>query len=216
VAKAYAAIAEAEGPRFADAKSAIAKSYEAGVTDEFVIPSVIGGYAGVRDGDALLFGNFRPDRAREISTALLDPKTGPVALRAGSFVRAQPAAALHPHLPAQGADRKEKIRRVDVGEIFRSLVRPLHAHLVLVLVSAFAFFLIACRVGRVREPLLAASGLLAYSTVSWSLAELTWVTPQEALAAVFAGACALVYFHWRHNRNSPNNALHATREDARA
>jgi len=74
VAKAYAAIAEAEGPRFADAKSAIAKSYEAGVTDEFVIPSVIGGYAGVRDGDALLFGNFRPDRAREISTALLDPK----------------------------------------------------------------------------------------------------------------------------------------------
>jgi 2,3-bisphosphoglycerate-independent phosphoglycerate mutase len=74
VAKAYAAIAEAEGPRFPDAKAAIAKSYENGVTDEFVIPCVIGDYAGVRDGDALLFGNFRPDRAREISTALLDPK----------------------------------------------------------------------------------------------------------------------------------------------
>ena len=34
---------------------------------------MIGDYAGVRDGDALLFANFRPDRAREISTALLDP-----------------------------------------------------------------------------------------------------------------------------------------------
>jgi 2,3-bisphosphoglycerate-independent phosphoglycerate mutase len=73
VAKAYFAIADAQGFRFPDAQTAIAKSYEAGVTDEFVIPCVIGDYGGVRDGDALLFGNFRPDRAREISTALLDP-----------------------------------------------------------------------------------------------------------------------------------------------
>ena len=74
VAKAYAAIADVQGPRFANAQSAIAQSHQSGVTDEFVIPCVIGAYEGVRDGDALLFGNFRPDRAREISTALLDPK----------------------------------------------------------------------------------------------------------------------------------------------
>ena len=74
VAKAYATIVDAEGARFADSKAAITKSYEARVTDEFVIPCVIGSYAGVRDKDALLFANFRPDRAREISTALLDPK----------------------------------------------------------------------------------------------------------------------------------------------
>jgi len=74
VAKAYATIVEAEGVRFTDAKSAITKSYQDGVTDEFVVPCVIGAYAGMRDGDALLFANFRPDRAREISTALLDPK----------------------------------------------------------------------------------------------------------------------------------------------
>jgi 2,3-bisphosphoglycerate-independent phosphoglycerate mutase len=72
VAKAYATIVDAEGACFADAQSAIAKSYESGVTDEFVLPCVIGAYAGVRDKDALLFANFRPDRAREISTALLD------------------------------------------------------------------------------------------------------------------------------------------------
>jgi 2,3-bisphosphoglycerate-independent phosphoglycerate mutase len=73
VAKAYATLVDAEGARFPDAGSAIANSYETGVTDEFVLPCVIGSYAGMRDQDALLFANFRPDRAREISTALLDP-----------------------------------------------------------------------------------------------------------------------------------------------
>ncbi len=73
VARAYDAIVDAKGPRFKDAKTAIEKSYEDGANDEFVIPCAIGDYAGARDGDALLFANFRPDRAREISTALLDP-----------------------------------------------------------------------------------------------------------------------------------------------
>src|SRR5262245_25434591 len=73
IAKAYATIVDAEGARFPDAQSAIAKSYEAGVTDEFVVPCVIGDCAGVQGKHALLFANFRPDRAREISAALLDP-----------------------------------------------------------------------------------------------------------------------------------------------
>ena len=64
VAKAYAAMVDADGARFPDARSAVTKSYQAGVTDEFVVPCVIGGYAGVRDKDALFFANFRPDRAR--------------------------------------------------------------------------------------------------------------------------------------------------------
>jgi 2,3-bisphosphoglycerate-independent phosphoglycerate mutase len=74
VAKAYHAIVGATGARFADPATAIESSYRDGVTDEFVLPCVIGDYAGVADGDALLFGNFRPDRAREICTALLDPE----------------------------------------------------------------------------------------------------------------------------------------------
>ncbi len=73
VAKAYVAIVDAEGPRFADAKTAIQESYANGINDEFVIPCALGEYAGVTDGEALLFANFRPDRAREICTALLDP-----------------------------------------------------------------------------------------------------------------------------------------------
>jgi 2,3-bisphosphoglycerate-independent phosphoglycerate mutase len=73
VAKAFAAIVDGAGTQFSDPKTAIANSYKEGVTDEFVLPCVIDGYTGVSDGDALLFANFRPDRAREISNALLVP-----------------------------------------------------------------------------------------------------------------------------------------------
>ncbi|HVP86317.1 MAG TPA: 2,3-bisphosphoglycerate-independent phosphoglycerate mutase [Rhizomicrobium sp.] len=74
VSKAYDAIVSATGHRFETAFAAVEASYAENVTDEFVIPCVIGEYSGAGDGDALLFGNFRADRAREISMCLLDPK----------------------------------------------------------------------------------------------------------------------------------------------
>ena len=74
VEKAYAAIVDAKGARYGDPKAAIDASYKEGITDEFVLPCIIGDYQGVADGDAMLFANFRPDRAREISAALLDPE----------------------------------------------------------------------------------------------------------------------------------------------
>ncbi len=73
VSAAYAALAEGEGAHFGDAVSAVEASYGADVSDEFIRPCVIGGYAGMRDGDALLSFNFRSDRVREILSALLDP-----------------------------------------------------------------------------------------------------------------------------------------------
>jgi 2,3-bisphosphoglycerate-independent phosphoglycerate mutase len=69
---AYDAIVDADGHDVADAQTAVTDSYKAGVTDEFVKPSVVGEYAGMSDGDGFLFANFRADRAREISLALLD------------------------------------------------------------------------------------------------------------------------------------------------
>src|SRR5260221_6577852 len=72
VAKAYAAIVDAKGPRFADAKSAIEDSYAKGINDEFVVPCVIGGDAGGQDSDALLFAHFLPHRPRVAFAALLD------------------------------------------------------------------------------------------------------------------------------------------------
>ena len=60
-------------PAFADAASVIDDAYGKGVTDEFIVPASVGGYAGMRDGDAILCFNFRADRIREILAPFLDP-----------------------------------------------------------------------------------------------------------------------------------------------
>ena len=73
VAKAYCAIAEAEGPRFPDPLAVIADAYANHTGDEFVLPAVVGDYRGMKDGDGVLCFNFRADRVREILAALLDP-----------------------------------------------------------------------------------------------------------------------------------------------
>ena len=72
VEKAYNNMVMADGKRFADAVEAIKASYAEKVSDEFVVPAVIGDYQGFEDGDAVLMANFRADRAREILYALAD------------------------------------------------------------------------------------------------------------------------------------------------
>ena len=49
------------------------RAYARDLTDEFIVPSVIGDYAGIRNGDGVLCFNFRADRVREILAAMLDP-----------------------------------------------------------------------------------------------------------------------------------------------
>jgi 2,3-bisphosphoglycerate-independent phosphoglycerate mutase len=71
---AYDAIIHGEGPRAGDAAAAIAAAYEVGQTDEFIKPTVIGDYDGMAEGDVVIFINFRPDRAREMTQALADPE----------------------------------------------------------------------------------------------------------------------------------------------
>lgn len=72
VAKAYAALVRAEGEHAADPIQAIEQSYATGKHDEFVLPTIIDGYQGMKDGDAILMANFRADRAREILAAFVD------------------------------------------------------------------------------------------------------------------------------------------------
>src|SRR5947209_15978396 len=74
IERAYDSIVGAAGTRKATAQEASADSYTNDVGDEFVVPVTIGDYRGMKDGDAFLFANFRADRARELSMALLDPK----------------------------------------------------------------------------------------------------------------------------------------------
>ena len=73
VSQAYSAIADAEGARQPTPDAAIQAAYAAGKFDEFIPATVIGDYAGMKDGDAILCFNFRADRVREILAALLDP-----------------------------------------------------------------------------------------------------------------------------------------------
>jgi 2,3-bisphosphoglycerate-independent phosphoglycerate mutase len=73
VEKAYQAMVETRGETAGAAATAVAQSYAAGTSDEFVLPTVIGDYRGMRDGDGVLMANFRADRVREILAALLDP-----------------------------------------------------------------------------------------------------------------------------------------------
>lgn len=78
VEKAFRALVRGEGERAATAVEAVKRSYENKVTDEFLAPTVIAGEGEsprglIQDGDAVLFFNFRSDRGRELTMALMDP-----------------------------------------------------------------------------------------------------------------------------------------------
>ena len=70
---AYDAIVNGEGNKDPDPVAVMQKSYDAGVTDEFIVPTVVTEGAGIKAGDSVIFFNFRPDRARELTRTLVDP-----------------------------------------------------------------------------------------------------------------------------------------------
>ena len=72
VEKGYAAMVYGEGIQNPDPIGAVEESYKNGVTDEFVIPTVCDPDGVIRPGDSVIFLNFRPDRAREMTRALVD------------------------------------------------------------------------------------------------------------------------------------------------
>ena len=67
---AYDLLVNGEGEKCQDPAAAVAASYEAGVTDEFIKPVKVGGTANIEADDAIVFFNFRNDRAREITSVL--------------------------------------------------------------------------------------------------------------------------------------------------
>ncbi len=73
VEKAYNAMVKAEGISVPCPVCAVANSYKEEVTDEFVVPAVVEGFEGVKENDSMIFFNFRPDRAREITRTFVDP-----------------------------------------------------------------------------------------------------------------------------------------------
>jgi 2,3-bisphosphoglycerate-independent phosphoglycerate mutase len=69
--RALAAIVAGEGQRAADPVTAVKASYAEGVTDEFIEPVVLTGRPRLAPGDGVIFFNFRPDRARQLTVKLL-------------------------------------------------------------------------------------------------------------------------------------------------
>ena len=83
--RAYDAIVLGVGAENADPVDAVQKSYDAGVTDEFVEPIVCAKEGKVKEGDSIIFMNFRPDRAREITRCFVDPAFTDVERKHGYF-----------------------------------------------------------------------------------------------------------------------------------
>ncbi len=77
VEKSYRAMVEGVGPTAVSAEAAVAAAYRDGYSDEFIPPTVVQGktntYQPIMDGDSIIFFNFRGDRAREITQALMKP-----------------------------------------------------------------------------------------------------------------------------------------------
>ena len=85
VEKAYAALVYGEGVQEDDPVQAIKNSYANGVTDEFMLPTVVTKGAEIQANDSVIFANFRPDRARQITRAFVDPEFKGFERRNGFF-----------------------------------------------------------------------------------------------------------------------------------
>jgi 2,3-bisphosphoglycerate-independent phosphoglycerate mutase len=79
VQKAFDLLVHGRGEHRADSgEAAVKAAYERGETDEFIAPTTVGDDAAIRPGDSVIAFNFRPDRMREITSALADPAFGEI------------------------------------------------------------------------------------------------------------------------------------------
>ncbi len=85
VEKAYAALVYGEGVQETDPVQAIRNSYANEVTDEFMLPTVVERDAEIKANDSVVFINFRPDRARQITRSFVDPEFKGFERRNGYF-----------------------------------------------------------------------------------------------------------------------------------
>lgn len=72
--EAYNSIALGQAPEFEDASKYVKTSHQSGTTDEFIKPGKLAGYSGLKKGDGLIFFNFRTDRPRQLTKAIIDQK----------------------------------------------------------------------------------------------------------------------------------------------
>ena len=76
VEQGYRAMTEGIGYRAGTPEQAVTDGYDRGESDEFLKPTIVDQQGLIEDGDCIIFFNFRPDRAREITRAFVDPDFG--------------------------------------------------------------------------------------------------------------------------------------------
>ena len=115
--RAWDAIVEARSDHHAsDAQAALAQAYERGETDEFVAPTVLDGAQAMADGDAVVFMNFRADRARQLTAAFVDPAFAGYELRQPRLSRFVCLTEYDAKLPAPVAYAPDDLRNT-LGEL---------------------------------------------------------------------------------------------------
>ena len=125
VESAWQAMVMGKGVPADSAASAVRSSYEAGITDEFVVPAVVSPTR-VREGDAVIFFNFRPDRAREITRAFTDPTFQGFDRPVFPCVRFVCLTQYDPTIPASVAFPKEFPEHVLADVLAENGLRQLH------------------------------------------------------------------------------------------
>lgn len=73
IQKSVDAMTQLKGDHYSNALDGIQASYDAGITDEFILPFIVDPKGQINQGDAIIFANFRPDRAIRIATAFSNP-----------------------------------------------------------------------------------------------------------------------------------------------
>ncbi len=117
VQRAWDAVVDARAEHVAtDAIAALEAAYARGENDEFVAPTVLDGYAGMRDGDAVVFMNFRADRARQLTGAFVLPTFEGFAARRPALSRFVCLTEYDAKLPAPVAFGPDDLRNT-LGEV---------------------------------------------------------------------------------------------------
>ncbi len=117
VRRGWDAIVEAASEQRApDALSALQEAYARGENDEFVAPTVLDGAQPMRDGDAVVFMNFRADRARQLAAAFVDPAFDGFAARRPALSRFVCLSEYDAKLPAALAFAPDDLRHT-FGEV---------------------------------------------------------------------------------------------------
>ena len=116
VQRGWDAMVEARGEHATDAIAALHAAYARGENDEFVAPTVLDGAQPMRDGDAVVFMNFRADRARQLAAAFVDPAFAGFAARRPMLSRFVCLTEYDARLPAPVAFAPDDLRHT-FGEV---------------------------------------------------------------------------------------------------